>query len=70
MNTIRMTPLANALNEATWNGLSQLRLGVRCPAGAVPPPTLTSATTDSTTSMTSSIDSSTFWKFADTSMPT
>ena len=30
---------------------------------------LTSATTDRTSSMTSSMDSSAFWKFAETSMP-
>ncbi len=70
MKTIRMIPLANALKLEILNGLSQSRLGVRCPAGAVPPPTLTSATMDRTTSMVSSMPSRIFWKFADTSMPT
>ena len=69
MKTIRMIPLVNALKLVMWNGLSQERLGVRCPGGACPVPTLTSAVTDRTTSITSSMPSSTFWKFAETSMP-
>ena len=70
MKTIRMIPLANALKLEMWNGLSQEMLGVRCPGGALPLPTLTRATIDRTTSMVSSMPSSIFWKFADTSMPT
>ena len=70
MNTIRMMPLANELNEEIWNGLNQDRLGVRWPGGALPLPTLISAVTDRTSSMISSIDSRTFWKLAETSMPT
>ena len=53
-----------------WNGLNQDEArGAGGPAGAFPVPTLTSAVTDSTTSMTSSMPSSAFWKFAETSMP-
>ena len=69
MNTIRMRPLAKALKLAMWNGLNQERLGVRWPGGALPFPTFTSAVIDSTSSITSSMPSSAFWKFADTSMP-
>ena len=56
--------------EGTSNGLNQLQAGVRCPMGALPLPTLTSATTDSSTSMVSSIPRSAFWKLAETSIPT
>ena len=70
MNTIRMIPLANALKLEILNGLSHWMLGVRCPGGACPEPTLTRATMDSTNSMVSSMPSRIFWKFADTSMPT
>ena len=70
MKTIRMTPLANALKLEILNGLSQEMLGVRCPGGACPVPTLTRATIDRTYSMVSSMPSRIFWKFADTSMPT
>ncbi len=70
MKTIKMIPLANALKLEILNGLSQEMLGVRWPGGACPEPTLIRATTDRTTSMVSSMPSRTFWKFADTSMPT
>jgi hypothetical protein len=70
MKTIRMIPLANALKLEILNGLSQAMLGVRCPGGALPLPTLTRATIDSTNSMVSSMASRAFWKLADTSMPT
>jgi hypothetical protein len=53
-----------------WNGLNHERLGVRCPTGAVPLPTLTRATMDSTNNMVSSMPSSAFWKLAEISMPT
>ena len=69
MNTMRMMPAVKALKLETWNGLSQERLGVRWPGGAVPLPTLTSAVIDSTASMTSSMASSAFWKLAETSIP-
>ena len=64
-----MMPLANPLKLEMWNGLSQEMLGVRWPDGACPVPILTSAVTDSTTSITNSMLSSTFWKLAETSMP-
>ena len=54
----------------SWNGLNQDKLGVRCPGGAVPFPTLTRATMESTSSMVSSMPSRTFWKLAEISMPT
>ena len=38
--------------------------------GRVPVPTLTSATTESTSSMVTSMPSSAFWKLAEISMPT
>ncbi len=60
----------NAEAEGILNGLNQSHAGVRCPIGAVPLPTLTSAHTDRTSSMVSSMPSSAFWKLADTSMPT
>ena len=66
---MRMMPLAKALKLEMWNGLSQDMLGVMWPGGACPPITLTSAVTDSTTSITSSMPSSTFWKLAETSIP-
>ena len=69
MKTIRMMPLAKALKLVMWNGLSHDRLGVRWPGGACPVPTLTSAVTDSTSSITSSMPSRTFWKLAETSIP-
>ena len=53
-----------------WKGLNHDRLGVRWPAGAVPLPTLTRATMESTSSMVSSMPSRTFWKLAEISMPT
>ena len=56
--------------EGILNGLNQLSAGVRWPTGAEPFPTLTSAHTDRTSSMVSSIPSSAFWKLAETSMPT
>ena len=37
--------------------------------GWCPVPTRTSAVTDSASNMTTSMDSSAFWKFAETSMP-
>jgi hypothetical protein len=39
MKTMRMMPLAKLLKLEILNGLSQEMLGVRCPGGAVPPPT-------------------------------
>ena len=54
----------------SWNGLNHDRLGVRWPTGAVPLPTLTRATMESTSSMVSSMPSSAFWKLAEISMPT
>ena len=66
---MRMMPAVKALKLEMWNGLSQDRLGVRWPGGAVPLATLTSAVIDSTASITSSMPSSTFWKLAETSIP-
>ena len=51
-------------------GLNHDHDGVRCPSGALPFPTLTRATTDSSNNMVSSIPSRAFWKLADISMPT
>ena len=65
-----LTPLTKALNVGTLNGLSHDQCGVRWPPGALPLPTFTSAVTESTVSMTNSMASRIFWKFADTSMPT
>src|SRR5580692_6859368 len=55
MKTMRMTPLANALKFVTWNGLNHDQSGVIDPG--CPWPTLTSATVDSASSMTSSMPS-------------
>ena len=68
MNTIRISPEANELIGRP-NGLSQLAVGCSETAGWCPMPILTSATTENTSSMPTSIVSSAFWKFADTSMP-
>jgi len=67
MNTIKMMPLANALKSVTRNGLNQDQPGVIDPGW--PWPTLTRATVDSASSMTSSMVSSAIWKLADSSMP-
>ena len=64
---MKMMPLANALKLVTSNGLNHDRLGGIDPG--CPWPTLTSATVESTSSMTSSMLSSAFWKLADSSMP-
>ncbi len=69
MNTIRIMPTANALKLDTWKGLSQDALGCSETAGWCPVPTRTSATTEKTSSMPTSMDSSAFWKLAETSMP-
>ena len=68
MNSIRMIPPRKA-ESGTPVGMSQLKLGCTDCGGWFPLKTRTSAVTDSTTSMTSSMPSSTFWKFAETSMP-
>ena len=56
--------------EGASNGLNHDQAGVRCPTGAVPLPTLTSATIESTSSIVSSMPSSAFWKLAEISIPT
>ena len=68
MNTIRIRPEANALNEMP-KGSSHDQLGVSETAGWCPDPTLTSAVIDSTSSMMISMPSSAFWKLAETSIP-
>ncbi len=68
MNTIRISPPANAPNGRP-KGFSQDHDGCIETAGWFPVPTRISATTESTSSMVTSMASSAFWKFAETSMP-
>ncbi len=70
MNSMSVNPTMKLSGPGTSNGLNHVHDGVRCPAGADPLPTLTRATTDSTSSMVISMPSSAFWKLAEISMPT
>ena len=67
MNSIKMIPDTNA-ESGRCDGDSQLKLGCIDPGGLLTY-TLTSAVTDSTISMTTSMVSSTRWNRAETSMP-
>ena len=64
------SPTMKSLKCFTLKGLNHERVGTRCPTGALPLPTLTSAHTDITVNIVSSIPSSAFWKLAETSIPT
>src|SRR6478752_4920282 len=68
MNSISVMPLKKD-EKSPANGLNHDRCGEIEPAGADPLPTLTRATIEKTSSITTSMDSSTFWKLAETSMP-
>jgi len=68
MNSIRMIPDTNA-ETGRFDGDSQLKLGCSDSAGGLLPYTRTSAVTDMTSSRVISMDSSAFWKLAETSMP-
>ena len=68
MNTIRISPDENAPIPRPA-GFSQDQVGCSDTAGWCPVPTRISATTDSASSMVTSMDSSAFWKLAETSMP-
>ena len=70
MNSINRTPLTKAENEPILNGSNHDHEKPRCPGGAEPLPTLTSATTERMTSIVTSMPSSTFCRLAETSMPT
>ena len=70
MNSIKVTPLTKADGLEMANGLNHDHDGVRWPTGALPFPTFTNATMDSTASMVSSMPRRAFWKLAEISMPT
>ena len=67
MNSIKMIPDTNA-DRGRWDGDSQLKLGCSDPGGLLTN-TLTSAVTDITISMTTSMVSSIRWNLAESSMP-
>jgi len=69
MNSINSTPVTKVENEPMLNGLNHDSEGVRWLPGASPVATRTRAQMANTASMTSSIESSTCWKRADSSMP-
>ena len=62
--------MTKADNEPILNGSNHDQEKSRWPGGADPLPTLTSATTERTTSMVTSMARSTFCRLAETSMPT
>src|ERR1700751_4790931 len=68
MNSITMMPLMNA-EKPDCSGLNQEADGVIDSGGWCPVPTRTSATTESSSSMTISMLSSTRWNLAGTSLP-
>ena len=67
MNSIKMIPDTNA-ERGRCDGDSQLKLGCSDPCGLLTN-TLTSAVTDITISMTTSMVSSIRWNLAESSMP-
>ena len=70
MKSISVKPTMKPVKVKSWNGLNHCRLGVRWPGGAVPVPTLKSATNERRSRIVSSMPSSTFCRLAEISMPT
>src|ERR1700753_314321 len=69
MNTISSSPCMNESSEPNFAGLNQLHEGSMCPAGAEPFATLTSATIDITSRITTSTTTSETWSLAESSIP-
>ena len=69
MKIISSRPRKNVENDAMSNGLNQLHETPIDASVPLPVPTLMSATTANTSSMTSSMESRTFCNLADSSMP-
>ena len=67
---MRVKPTKKLSGLGTANGLNHDHAGAKCPGGALPLPTFTNATIESTSSIVTSMPRSAFWKLAEISMPT
>ena len=67
---MRVNPTMKLVKPKWWNGLNHCALGVRCPAGAFPVPTLAKATIEKITRTVTSIPRRTFCMLAEISTPT